>query len=373
LGHPVYNGGEAKSLGQENIDLNEVAAIFAKKFVDDVINSASSSMSDAFRKAQIALKAGFQSYIDASISRSSRVKTLLDTDHLVTLSDIYVPLTFRSSRKMYSDNELLLAIHENKLAIIAGTAGGGKSIFLRHLNISLVNEFSDAFPIYYELRSMDDGNNSSLLEAIYSSVAKHISVLTLDDFRHFVLSGRFTLLLDGFDEIDHDRRETFVASLKELVELNDKISIIITTRPTEFLTSIPEFVVYHVCPMNITQTVSLLKKLDYDPEIKELFIGQVTRSLFVKHSDFMSVPLLATMMLLTFSQYSDIPDKIYIYSISKHLRCWFRGMIAARARGRANHTLDCLLMTFIAYSRTFAENHMWRKSFHLQKKACFLT
>jgi hypothetical protein len=60
------------------------------------------------------------------------------------------------------------------------------------------------------------------------------------------------------------------------------------------------------------QVTALIRKLEYDRDTTEKFVKSL-EALFSTHSSFLSNPLLAIMMLITFDQYAHIPDKLHIF------------------------------------------------------------
>jgi hypothetical protein len=65
--------------------------------------------------------------------------------------------------------------------------------------------------------------------------------------------------------------------------------------------------------MTKLQVVSLITKIDYEQVVKEKFISGIEATLFDSHKEFLSNPLLATIMLLTFEQFAEIPEKMHIF------------------------------------------------------------
>jgi hypothetical protein len=57
----------------------------------------------------------------------------------------------------------------------------------------------------------------------------------------------------------------------------------------------------------------LIRKLDYSKEVKKRFEKQVGAHLYATHEGFLSNPLLCTMMLLTYDQFSEIPSKMHLF------------------------------------------------------------
>ena len=292
----------------------KIAAEVITNIVEDIVKAASGGVRFAVRKTKLRLHAGFTKYAEFSLSRTSKIKTVVNPGEKVNVEDIYVPLSFTSPKKkrcsdVYVIDQLLSA---NKI-LITGTAGGGKSIFLKTVNTRLCKTSNNTLPIFYELRTLNLSETCSLMEAIYITVSEHIQSLALEDFNSAVRSGNFTLILDGFDEIDHDKRKKYADEINLLCENYPAVKIMISSRPEDMIESLIPFATFFVQPLRKSQVLQLLEKIDYDQEAKELFIREITRGLYNKHRGMLSIPLLVTMMLLTFSQFSDVPDKIHIF------------------------------------------------------------
>ena len=196
-------------------DFGKTAADIAAKIIGDNFDKVTGGISEGIRKARLKFYAGFQDYINVSLSRTTRVKTILNPDSPSALEDIYVPLefTFQGSREK-TEADVTIAFKKRRHVLILGTAGSGKSMFLRKLNISLIREYKTILPIYFELRRLNANKDRPMIEVIFESVKAHISAMVLDEFVGAVRHGRFALLLDGFDEIDHDTRQ---GALKRLI------------------------------------------------------------------------------------------------------------------------------------------------------------
>ena len=66
-------------------------------------------------------------------------------------------------------------------------------------------------------------------------------------------------------------------------------------------------------PFDREQTVSLAKKLPFDEEVKGRFVDALEKDLYDKHESFASNPLLLSIMLLTYQEYAEIPDKLHLF------------------------------------------------------------
>lgn len=295
------------------IEIAKIAAAVVGQLVEGAVKSGGSAAAAQIKKLRLNLEIGFEEYIAANLERIGTVKTLVHPDEPIPIDAIYTPLTFRLNNRRVSDTDVIYALPRKKRVLIVGTAGGGKSMFIRHLCLTMLTSFDSILPIYFELRSLNEAEEPSLLDAIHRSVSHHIRDLSKDDFLRFIHGGRFALILDGFDEVNYDVRNNLARELTALCSMNPKAVVAVTTRPEEDLSSLNNFHVYHADAMSKKQTLSLLSKLDYDPERKTLFMSRVEKTLYDDHTEFLSNPLLATMMLMTYSHRSDIPNSMHVF------------------------------------------------------------
>jgi len=188
-------------------------------------------------------------------------------------------------------------------------------MFMRYLYICLCEKGYGKIPLFIELRNLNSFSNKNLFSFIYYSIVSPGAVITEDQFHNGLESGVFSLILDGFDEIDFDLRKEVE---KQILELRDKYPnalLIVSSRPdpdNRFETW-SQFHIYHVEPMNRHQVIELIGKIDYDPSTKKKFLKAIEDSLYATHRSFLSNPLLCIMMLVTFEQAGHIPDKMHIF------------------------------------------------------------
>jgi hypothetical protein len=66
-------------------------------------------------------------------------------------------------------------------------------------------------------------------------------------------------------------------------------------------------------PLTLDQASELVEKLPFDADLKSKFLKDLRSSLFEKHESFLSNPLLLSIMLLTYGQSADIPNKLNVF------------------------------------------------------------
>jgi len=126
-------------------------------------------------------------------------------------------------------------------------------------------------------------------------------------------SGKFVLLLDGLDELAHTLRDECCRQILEITYKFPNCLYLITSRPDDRFSSWQEFYVGTMSPFTKEQVVELVKKIDFDHAIKNSFITDISNRLYQSHKEFLSNPLLCTMMLMTYNEFEEIPSKMYIF------------------------------------------------------------
>jgi hypothetical protein len=95
---------------------------------------------------------------------------------------------------------------------------------------------------------------------------------------------------------------------------------LVTSRPDETrFAGWNEFYVGKILPFDAKQVDLFIKKIDFDEKLKNRFILEVKKNLFKTHKEFLSNPLLCTMMLMTYNEFDEIPAKRHVF-YSKALR-----------------------------------------------------
>ena len=61
------------------------------------------------------------------------------------------------------------------------------------------------------------------------------------------------------------------------------------------------------------KTRKIIEKADYDSEVKAEFLKRLTKDFFDTHESFLSTPLLAIMLMLTFADFAEIPTSLHVF------------------------------------------------------------
>ena len=213
----------------------------------------------------------------------------------------------------------------SKFTILVGGGGLGKTMMMHHLLLETAVNFriNGLVPFFVKLKDYNEGNKD-LEEFIVDSVNKQFSI-NKDAFREIMLSGNGLVLLDGLDEINSKHLNAFARSLERITDEFSKSSFIISSRGNDNFESLVRFSVIYLCKLSLDQSIELVEKIEPSDEVKTKFIAELKSGLYYKHIQFTSNPMMLTILLRTFKDYSEITphlssffSRAYSVMASKH-------------------------------------------------------
>lgn len=285
-----------------------VATNLIKASFEAVMKSASSFAKDAWQK----IFEDFEPFMRKTYERNLNVRILSQKDKDVNLYDIYVNPQFSCGDDVVSDQELILRIVDRENILINGTGGAGKTFFMRHAWLSLFEAENDLVPIFIELRNLNDLTDLDLETFIRNSISSR-KELTIEVFRHFCELGRFCIILDGFDEVVHDKRDLLQEQILNFATEYRDCSVVVSSRLEKRFAGWSSFNTFSPNPFNFEQVQELIEKVPFESATKKRFLKKLTPDFFSSNQTFLSNPLLAIMMLMTFRQNMEIPKKMNIF------------------------------------------------------------
>ncbi|WP_182419949.1 NACHT domain-containing NTPase [Bartonella sp. HY038] len=289
-----------------------VAAGFAKAFKKLIESYVDQRVKQHFANPA-SIKTDFKPHLKATFDKCTKIKTVLDGTKPLNMLDIYAGQNFEIHKQHVDHYQLIERIknindaYDNNAYVLTGTGGGGKSMFMRYLWISLFEDPRGKIPFFLELRSFNKAKHSDLEDFIYQSVIKTGSTISKENFTNGLRAGNFYLLLDGFDEVTHDNRHELQAHIISLRENNPNVTLIISSRPDECFSGWNQFEIIKVLPLNEKQVRDLIKKAPFDKEKKTTFLNNLG-SIYQTHESFLTTPLLAYMMLIAYADNQNLPD-----------------------------------------------------------------
>ncbi|MDO3387520.1 NACHT domain-containing protein [Gilvimarinus sp. SDUM040013] len=293
------------------MNMGEFAADFLASNVEIIFDLAKKSYTKLDEKLKLELKTAYCQYLKKTGEKYSKSKSFFIRNESVDLYSYYVPAGISIGDCVISKPDFKACSEKSKRIIISGTGGSGKSILLRHLFLSCIQQ-KEYVPILVELRDLNS-NDSTLNDLI----ADKLDSFGFNQSKEFVnqakIEGHFCLFLDGFDEVNHSIRKRLIKQIAKLSTKYDKCPIFISSRPDEAFNGIDDFSFFHMMPLTKASAIDLVERLPFDEEIKSKFSKSLLKGLFEKHESFLSNPLLLSIMLLTYGENAEIPNKISIF------------------------------------------------------------
>jgi hypothetical protein len=264
-------------------------------------------------KALAALQ-GYSAYLAETNERVSMFKTFADPTKPVPLIDHFVETKFKvpRSKRAINQDDIIQKLKRPTRMVISATAGFGKSMVMRYIALSLYENPNGKIPVFLELRNLSRMSSPDIITYINASYRQSTAV-QVESFRQSLASGAIVLLLDGFDELNHEIRREIENQILSIARQYPLTAMVISGRPDDRFKSWREFSIFKVLPMDQSQVIDLINKLEYDRGVRKRFIQKIKDGLFRTHESFMSTPLLAILMLLTFEQNANIPDKMHLF------------------------------------------------------------
>lgn len=293
------------------IDLASKGIDFATRNAESIFDIAKQTINGSVKSLRIRTRNAYVNYIKNSLPYILFTKSFFIRDEPTPLYDFYVPMSVSMRSRSFRQADFISLQSISRTIIIECSAGGGKSIFAKHLFVSAI-EYSDNIPIFIELRSLND-SKSNISESIYSNLSDLGFTLGREYVDLGLKLGHFVLILDGFDEIEQDRRGAISREIERLSRRFPRCTIIISSRPDDIFNGWSNFVRIRLNPLNLQEACLLIRKLPYDEEIKKKFSADLKNGLFQSHESFLSNPLLLSIMLMTYGRTAEIPNKISLF------------------------------------------------------------
>lgn len=263
-------------------------------------------------KVESELGVVFKDYLEYSYEKYSTVKTLLYKNEGKFLYNFYEPQFLESGNGEVVDttNSSLIFQKNNKI-IVTGTGGVGKSMLMKHIFINQIDTAS-SIPIFIELKSINEKplDDFDFELFIFEEIKCHHLNVEREHFQETLKSGVYTIIFDGLDEIISTHRNVLDKSLKEFVDIYNKNRYILSSRPSDDFIGWSNFLEYEIKLLTKEQAVSLILKLEYESKLKNKFAKELKDTLYDNHESFASIPLLLTIMLMTYEDGASIPNNL---------------------------------------------------------------
>lgn len=278
-----------------------------KRALDDVYLKIKEVSINQIGRARSDLK---EAAIARALSLTTKVKTLWNVEREVSLYDFYYPSSISFSEGAEKKIGNLKELGSRQNYVIQGTAGQGKSIFLRYLcgQELMPASSSNRVPIFIELRRVRTG--FTVQHLILEALQKFKLPFTDAAWDFLASSGKFVLLMDAFDEVDPELANRVVNEIEGIAELyGTALQIIITSRPDADIQRSSHFRVCKLAPLDRDDHLPFLKKICPDKGQAESLM-KVLQGSSTEIRDLLTTPLMMTLLVILYKSLQTVPDTV---------------------------------------------------------------
>lgn len=293
----------------------QVTSAILDKYFSPIISKTTDKVKTLLDEAKINLGIPFQAYLTKSYEKYSRIKTIIYGIEPKRLYDFFEVPFLKKGSELIKPTKTRVLTDISKFLIIEGSGGIGKSTLMKHLFLSEL-ELKDYIPIFIELKDFNEEEHLDLEKLLLKKLNQFHNTFQEEYLDYALQSGCFLFLLDGYDELYSENQKEFFKKLNDFCDKYPENHYILSSRPyseSEFI-EFQRFTVLKAVPFTKEQAISLITKIEYpDEELKNKFICDLETGLYDRHDTFASNPLLLNIMLSTYNDYAEIPQKLHLF------------------------------------------------------------
>jgi len=291
------------------------------------------------------------------------VRTLWKPEGPISLREFFHPpkLLIAGKPRMVSRVSDLPA----KAVVIEGIVGQGKSILMRSLAIEeILSNDAKCLPLFLELKDLNP--KLDLRQAIHKQLESYDVDVDEDSLNYLFKSGKMSLLLDGFDELEEGLVKETYLEVEHLTLRYPELQVVISSRMGHEIQKATGFQVLQIAPLAPSEFAAFLERLKVSSE-KSLAVRQAIKNSPSKISDLVTTPLMLTLILIVYEAESQIPETLpefferlfqVVFSRHDHLKGAFT---RKHHSGLSERRLQILFESFcfmtlqLGYSRTLTQ------------------
>ncbi|PGH95701.1 NACHT domain-containing protein [Bacillus thuringiensis] len=295
-------------------DYSKIISNLIQKNAENICKGIYKKSEQAYKQLLTNTGIAFNQYLNSSVSKFKNVKTIIHNHKPVSLYEFYVDVNIKCGDDIINTNTIENILEYNNCITIFGSGGTGKSTLFKHLFLDTIR-FTELIPIFIELKDVNYKDYKNIEDLIYESLTNLNFSLEKEFFLKSLTNGKYVFFLDGYDEVKESKKTFISDEIKRITNKYQNNYYIVSSRRNNMLErGWDNFYDFTMEPLNRDQAIQLIKNLNYDDEIKNKFLYQLKEgNLFEKHKSFCSNPLLLTIMLLTYQEFAEIPDKLHIF------------------------------------------------------------
>lgn len=280
-------------------------------YFDKLINKANITYQTTFKKN----REHFWNYLNRTNNKFSSIRPV-GFDVQLDFLKVYIPLTLEISEGVKRKKNIVIdkypdAFRSSKNILIVDNAGMGKSTISKRLFIGAFEDGSCGIPIFIELRHLSKDND--IVHEILNQIKNLSTSFNEDLLLTLIENGGFIFFLDGYDEIAINEKAGVTKSLQSFIEKAGNNRFILTSREDDALSGFQTFDKYSIKQLTKKDAFKLLSNLDNNGEKSQTLINKLKGEELASVNEFLTNPLLVTLLFTAFNYEPTIPLKKYLF------------------------------------------------------------
>ncbi|WP_180107337.1 MULTISPECIES: NACHT domain-containing NTPase [unclassified Acinetobacter] len=225
------------------------------------------------------------------------IRTIYDSKKIQHISEFYYPTRIILPDESIKPINNIREINIQENIIIEGTVGHGKSMFMKHLTFNEIIA-KQSLPIFIELRTIQKTENLTDILCSYLTDILDINI-TKSNFDDLAKSGKISLFLDGFDELNKEIVPNIINQLEKWSIKFPEMRIICSSRPYNYLQHSPYFTSITLSPFDTQDQAGFIQKLTSDIDISKQLVQKINESA-IGLKEVLKTPLMITLFVMTY-------------------------------------------------------------------------
>lgn len=295
--------------------VEEIIATKAKQVIQKVFEN------EVIKEKLQELEEMQQEYLRNCYKKNRYMNTIVLRGQKKTIEELYIPLTLinRVNRRdiFFIDENGMNIFQKNDKILVIDNAGMGKSTIVKYFTM-LNFQNMDKMPVVIELRNLKGVN--SIEEYIQKEMNSIHREFPLQYVKDLLNGGDFIICFDGFDEVAENERKNVIKMIKDFVAKAGNNIFVLTSREDNALASFGEFKEFHIQGLSEQKAYQLIEKYSKADEfVDSVEIGQELINKLKTENDismlteFLSNPLMVSLLYKTYLHYRNIPNKKHLF------------------------------------------------------------
>lgn len=229
------------------------------------------------------------------------VKTIWQIEREVDLYEFYYRSSVVEERRRTQISDLSDFAYKGNL-VVQGTAGQGKSTFLRYLACQELF-LGGSIPVFAELRQLRPGTTVAQL------AVRALALLGLDVdeplLAGLAATGKLSMFLDGFDEIPDEMKAPAIEELEHLATRNEALRIIVSSRPHSGIAVSSRFRVIELAPLEGSEIPDIVRRLCASADLADGIVKGIESHVV---RDLLTTPLMVSLLVFRYKAEQSIPE-----------------------------------------------------------------